>query len=301
MVEPSNTSASSLPFSLSRKIFGIGHRGVWLSSRASARGESASIPCAASPPSTFCHDQVTTSSFSQGSSIANTAEVASQSVSPSRSRGIQSPFGTRTPEVVPFQVKTTSRSNSTVARSGSSPYGASSTRAFRPSCSVTSVTQPWPKLSHASTSTARGPSSDHIAISIAPVSEAGHDPELEIRGQAEQRAAAVDHRLQAILADLRAVRAAERGALQRLEAPARPLGAGAGGELGAIAVGGWASSAIPRARGRAVYRPRAARASPRCGGRRRAARRRPGSAGGRAAPRDSPARASPPRRARRAP
>jgi hypothetical protein len=46
------------------------------------------------------------------------------------------------------------------------------------SCCVTSVTQPWPKLSQASTSTPRGPSSDHIAISIAPVSEAGTMPSL---------------------------------------------------------------------------------------------------------------------------
>ena len=35
--------------------------------------------------------------------------------------GIQSPFGTRTPEDVPFQVKTTSRSKSTAPRSGSWP------------------------------------------------------------------------------------------------------------------------------------------------------------------------------------
>jgi hypothetical protein len=33
--------------------------------------------------------------------------------------GIQSPLGTRTPDVVPFQVKSTSRSKSTLPRSGS--------------------------------------------------------------------------------------------------------------------------------------------------------------------------------------
>jgi hypothetical protein len=38
-----------------------------------------------------------------------------------RSAGMKSAFGTRTPEVVPFQVKTTSRSKSMVERSGSSP------------------------------------------------------------------------------------------------------------------------------------------------------------------------------------
>jgi len=105
-----------------------------------ARGDSASMPCAASPPSTFCHDQVTTSSLSQAMFIANTAEVASQSTRPARSAGIQSAFGTRTPDVVPFQVKITSRAKFTLERSGSAPYSADSTRASSFSCLVTSVT-----------------------------------------------------------------------------------------------------------------------------------------------------------------
>ena len=42
--------------------------------------------------------------------MANAAEVASQIVMPSRSAGIQSPFGSFTPEVVPFHKKTMSRS-----------------------------------------------------------------------------------------------------------------------------------------------------------------------------------------------
>ncbi len=79
------------------------------------------MPCAASPPSAFCHDQVTTSSLSQGRRIAKAAEVASQIVRPRRSAAIQSPSGTRTPEVVPFHTNTVSRSGSTAARSGSSP------------------------------------------------------------------------------------------------------------------------------------------------------------------------------------
>ena len=49
--------------------------------------------------------------------MANTAEVASQIARPSRSAAIQSPFGTFTPEVVPFQVKTTSCVQSTALRS----------------------------------------------------------------------------------------------------------------------------------------------------------------------------------------
>ena len=82
-----------------------------------ARGLSTSMPCAPSPPMTFCQDQVTTSSFCHGRSMAKTAEVASQMASPSRSAAIQSPFGTFTPEVVPFQVKTTSCVQSTALRS----------------------------------------------------------------------------------------------------------------------------------------------------------------------------------------
>ena len=44
------------------------------------------------------------------------------------------------------------------------------------SCLVASVAQPWPKLSQTSMSTGRAPSIDHIAISKAPVSEAGTMP-----------------------------------------------------------------------------------------------------------------------------
>ncbi len=79
------------------------------------------MPCAASPPSAFCQEKVATSSFGQSSLCAKAAEVASQMVRPSRSAAIQSPFGTRTPEVVPFQVNTTSVAKSTLVRSGSSP------------------------------------------------------------------------------------------------------------------------------------------------------------------------------------
>src|ERR1044071_4319475 len=109
------------------KFSGGGQGGVYLSSRATARGDSAIMPCAASPPSAFCQDQVTTSSLLQSSFCANAAEVASQIVSPSRSALIQSAFGTRTPEVVPFQANTTSVAKSTLERSGSWPYGALST------------------------------------------------------------------------------------------------------------------------------------------------------------------------------
>ena len=70
------------------------------------------MPCAASPPSAFCQLKVPTSIFAQATSWAKAAEVASQRVRPVRSAAIQSPSGTRTPLVVPFQVNTTSLAGS---------------------------------------------------------------------------------------------------------------------------------------------------------------------------------------------
>ena len=76
------------------------------------------MPCAASPPSTFCQEKVTTSSFGQSSACAKQADVASQMERPLRSAAIQLQFGTRTPEVVPFQVNTTSEAGSTPGKIG---------------------------------------------------------------------------------------------------------------------------------------------------------------------------------------
>src|SRR5256885_3726282 len=122
------------------------------------------MPCAASPPSAFCQEKVTTSSFGQSSSCAKHAEVASQMDRPARSALIQSALGTRTPEVVPFQVNTTSEFGSTLARSGNWPYGAFSTVTSLSFNSFwTSLTQPSPNDSQASIVTGRAPSSDHNA------------------------------------------------------------------------------------------------------------------------------------------
>lgn len=121
MKKPSNTSSKSRPSRAMRKTFGSGRSGRYSASRSTAAGDRASIPCAPSPPSAFCQDQVTTSSLLKSTSIPKTAEVASHRVSPVRSRGIHSASGTRTPDVVPFQGKTTSCAKSTRVRSGSCP------------------------------------------------------------------------------------------------------------------------------------------------------------------------------------
>src|SRR6188472_3775738 len=129
------------------------------------------MPCAASPPSAFCHENVTTSSLPQSSLCANAAEVASQIVKPARSALIQSALATRAPEVVPFQVNTTSDAGSTLERSGNCPYGAFSTvTSLSLSSFWTSLTQPSPNDSQASMVTGRGPSSDHSARSMARLS-----------------------------------------------------------------------------------------------------------------------------------
>ena len=133
------------------------------------------MPCAPSPPRTFCQLNVVTSSLCQGRSIAKAAEVASQSVRPVRSAAIQSASGTRTPDVVPFQVKQRSRAGST-SSGGKWPYSAVRISASSFSCPTASVTQPEPNDSQASMVTGRAPSIVHIAISKAPVSEAGTMP-----------------------------------------------------------------------------------------------------------------------------
>src|SRR5437764_1215200 len=56
------------------------------------------MPCAASPPSAFCQEKVTTSSLGQSRFCAKAAEVASHIVRPWRSALIQSALGTRTAE-----------------------------------------------------------------------------------------------------------------------------------------------------------------------------------------------------------
>ncbi len=158
------------------------------------------MPWAASPPITFCQEKVTTSSLSHSRFWAKAAEVASQITMPVRSLEMKSALGTRTPEVVPFQANTRSASGSIRPRSGSSPNGETSASAWgRRSCSTMSVTQSLEKLSQAATWTGLGPSIDHMAISTAPVSEAGTMPIRKSSGTSSTSRVAVDGFLQARL------------------------------------------------------------------------------------------------------
>src|SRR6188508_2792769 len=58
MVSPAKIPSFSLPLLVSRKIFGKGHAGLYVSSRSTARGDKMSIPCAPSPPRAFCQEDV---------------------------------------------------------------------------------------------------------------------------------------------------------------------------------------------------------------------------------------------------
>ncbi len=135
------------------------------------------MPWAASPPSAFCQEKVTTSSLSQGSACAKAAEVASQIVRPARSAGMlglgrhPNARGRAVPGEDDVVVEVDLFEVDDVAVGGLERAGLGSF-----SCLTASVTQPSPKLSQASTSTGRAPSSVHMAISTAPVSEPGTMP-----------------------------------------------------------------------------------------------------------------------------
>ena len=227
IVSPWKMPSISLPPLLSWKIFGSGQAGCRLSSRATARGRQRDHAVGASPPSTFCQDQVTTSSFAQGRSMAKTAEVASQMVSPSWASGIQSPSGTRTPEVVPFQVKTTSRSESTWRRDRAARRRAPRAADVRELQLLGDVGDP---------ALAEGLPGQHIDAARAQQRPqrhldragigAGDDAEPVVGGHAEDRPAAVDRLGQLRLA-----------LLERCERPRQASASAAADQPGRLAVG----------------------------------------------------------------
>ena len=134
-----------------------------------------------------------------------------RSSGPARSAAIKSPFGTRTPEVVPFQVKTRSASGR--------PWRGRAARRRRPratsaslsfSCLTTSVTQSLPKLSKASRWTGRAPEQrPHRHLDGAGVG-GRHDADQVVGRDLQHLAGAVDGVLELRLAELGAVRAAEQ-------------------------------------------------------------------------------------------
>jgi hypothetical protein len=145
---------------------------------------------------------VTTSNFGQSSLWAKAAEVASQIVKPLRSAAIQSPLGTRTPDVVPFQVKT---ENDIIVE-----------------IDMISVTQPSPKDSQASTSTPRAEQRPKGHFHRARI-RARDNADAIIGGDLQNLTGELDAELQPGLGSLGPVRASERCILEVLDLPARAL------------------------------------------------------------------------------
>ena len=190
IVSPWKDAVAELPPWVRRKILGRGQGGC---SSPAARPRAGSGPaCRAAPrrPAPSARNRWRHRACARQMAMANTAEVASQRMRPGRSSVIQSPFGTRTPEVVPFQGKRMSRSGSPTARGPAS--GRTALRRMRTSASLqllpVSVTQPSPKLSHATTSTPRAPSSATSPSRRRRCRRPGREASRHSAGSAEQGA-----------------------------------------------------------------------------------------------------------------
>lgn len=190
------------------------------------------MPCAASPPSAFCQEKVTTSSLAQSRGCANAAEVASQMVRPSRVALIQSAFGTRTPEVVPFQVKTTSDFRIDLGEVGDLTVsrvelGDVLELQFLDDVADPALAKGFPG------ERGDGPRTQHRPQRHLDRAGIGgrHDADAIISGHFEHFARQIDRELELGLADLRAMRTAERCVLEILGIPSGALGAGAGGKM----------------------------------------------------------------------
>ena len=182
------------------------------------------MPCAASPPSAFCQEKVATSSLAQSRSCAKAAEVASQIVRPLRSAAIQSASGTRTPEVVPFQVKTTSWSKLTCVEIGQFAVGRLQHARVLELELLDDVGDP------AFAETFPGEHVDGARAEQRPQRHldragvgAGRDADAIVGGNAENFARQVDRVFQLGLAELGAMRAAERRVFERLRGSSRAV------------------------------------------------------------------------------
>ena len=159
-------------------------------------------------------------------------------VRPSRVAAIQSPSGTRTPEVVPFQVKTTSVDGVDLVEVGKlAIIGARTIVASSLSC-LTDVGHPafaeaLPGEHRHRPGAEHGP---HRHLDRAGVG-GGNDADAVAWRDAQHMPGQVDRMRQPRLAELRAVRAAERADGELRRRPARRLGAGTGREIGACGAG----------------------------------------------------------------
>ena len=162
-----------------------------------------------------------TSSLSQGRSWAKArARSRRRRSGPARSSAIQSPSGTRTPEVVPFQVKTTSCDRVDLRRGRAARHkGACSTSASSFSC-LTDVGHPAfaEALPGEHGDRPRAEHRPHRHLDRAGVG-AGDDADQVAVGDAQHLAGQLDRVAEPRLAELRAVRAAERAEWRDFRGP----------------------------------------------------------------------------------
>ena len=181
------------------------------------------MPCAASPPSAFCQEKVTTSSLSKARSWAKAAEVASQMVRPSRSAGIQSPFGHAHAggRAVPGEDHVVGEVD--LAEVGQLAVVGLDGAGVLELQLLDDVGHPAERRSfpRRARRPAAAPSSDHSAISTRAGVGGGHDADQIVGGNLQHLAGEVDGLLELGLADLGAVRAAERGIASALPATSR--------------------------------------------------------------------------------
>ncbi len=181
------------------------------------------MPCAASPPSAFCQEKVTTSSFGQSSGCANAAEVASQIVKPGAVGG--DPVGVRHPHArrraVPGEDDVACRIDRGEIGQFAVAGACSTVASLSLSSLTTSLTQPSPKDSQASIVTGRGAEQrpqrhfDRAGVGRR------HDADAIVGRDLQDFAGQIDGALELGLAGFRAVRAAEDGVVEGLRGSSR--------------------------------------------------------------------------------
>ena len=152
--------------------------------------------------------------------------------SPVRSAAIQSALATRTPEVVPFQVKMMSCAGSMPVRSGSSPYAAAAHGGVLELELLDDVGHPtfaegFPGEHGYRTRSEQRPKRHFDGAGVG----RRHDADAIRRGDLKDLAGQIDGALELGFAGFRAVRASEDGVAEGLRVPAGALGTGAGGKM----------------------------------------------------------------------
>ena len=187
------------------------------------------MPCAASPPSAFCQEKVVTSSLGQSRSCAKAAEVASQIVRPLRSAAIQFGVGNAHARggAVPGEDDVVVEID--LGEIGQLAVGRLQRARVLELELLDDVGDPAfaEALPRQHVDAARAEQRPQRHLDRAGVG-AGRDADAIVGGNAEHFARQVDRVLELGLAELGAMRAAERRVLEGFGGPAGPLGAGAG-------------------------------------------------------------------------